>query len=147
MKITRSPRMRADAFWTFTNNVLGVVCGIAIFRIISKVVTAADYGKAALVLGIVGLLTQFIAGPKILAHLRLYFEHSRGGRGPMYEVAVRRVLLGTAAWMAAAYLVFAAVNRELSNPTYWVLALPAMLLLVLQTQLTGTFAFLEAQRR
>jgi O-antigen/teichoic acid export membrane protein len=146
-RLANSPRLLPDMFWTFSNNVVAVGSGLIVFKIISRWIPAGEYGKASLVLGVVGLLNQLIAGPAILAHLRLYFEHAREGRGDSYSRAVLRLLIWISMAMSAIYIVIAGVNVLLSNRIYWYLALPAVLLLFMQTQQTGTFAFLEAQKR
>src|SRR5437870_3262179 len=106
-RLRRAPRLLPDTFWTLTSNILNIISGILIFKLVSWYVPAAEYGKASLVLGIVGLLSQFIAGPTNMAHLRLYFEHAKEGRGGLYARAVSTLLLKTAATMAAIYLVIA----------------------------------------
>ena len=78
---------------------------------------------------------------------RLYFEHAKTGRGAHYEIAVRKHLLVTSAWLALIYLAVTVIGYAAGRTVYWNLAVPALLLLVLQTQLTGTFTFLEAERR
>jgi O-antigen/teichoic acid export membrane protein len=142
-RLRYSPRLVPDTLWTLTNNFLTVASGLVIFKIISHWIAASDYGRASLVLGIVGLLNSLIAGPLVLAHMRLYFDHAKNGEGEQYFQTVKRLLLLTAAGMSAVYLLFSGASAILGESVYWTLALPAILLLFTQTQLSGTFAFLE----
>src|SRR5438477_40152 len=145
-RLKYSPRLIPDTFWTLTNNLFTAASGILIFKVISKLVPASEYGQASLVLGIVALLNNLVAGPAILAHLRLYFQHSKEGSGNLYARAVSRLLIKTAVMMSGVYLVIALAYLAVADRVYWQLAIPAVLLLFTQTQQTGTFAFLEAEK-
>lgn len=146
-RLKYSPRMLPDIFWTLSSYLINALSGIFIFKIVSRWVPAQEYGQASLVLGIVGLLSQFIAGPVVLAHMRMYFEHAKEGLGRSYSRAVLSLLLRTSSLMSAIYLAVALVYFAFHNHVYVTLLLPAVLLLFVQTQLTGTFAFIEAEKR
>ena len=146
-RLKASPRMLPDTFWTLSSQLITAISGIVVVKIISRWVPAQDYGQASLVLGIVGLLNNLIAGPVVIAHMRMYFEHSRQGAGTSYSRAVLSLLLRTSALMSGIYLALALVYFALKNGVYLSLAIPAVLLLFAQTQLTGTLAFVEAEKR
>jgi O-antigen/teichoic acid export membrane protein len=145
-RLRQSPNLARDTFWTLLNNVLAVLSGVALFKAIAIYVPPPEYGKASLVLGVIALLSQFIAGPTIQAQFRLYFEHA-AERSRQFVAAAARLLLLVAAVMGVIYLGIAAAYRTAGNPVYWQLAFAAVVLLFLNTHLTGTFGLLEAQRR
>ena len=71
-------RLLPDAFWTLANNVMSVLGGLAVVKLVSLLVPAGIRG-ANLALGIVALLTLLIVNPVLTAQLRLYFDHARPG--------------------------------------------------------------------
>ncbi|MCU1285737.1 MAG: polysaccharide biosynthesis protein [Acidobacteriales bacterium] len=146
-RLRLSPRLLPDFLWTFGGNFFTALSGLFIFKIISRYVPAQEYGKASLVLGVAGLLSQFLAGPMVLAQLRLYFEQAKLGFAQEYATAIRKLLLVMAAVMSAIYLALAFFAQAKSNPIYLSLAIPAVLLIFTQTQLSGTLAILEGKKQ
>ncbi len=92
-------RLLPDAFWTLANNVISVLGGLAVVKLVSLLVPAGDYGDANLSLGIVALLTLFIVNPVLTAQLRLYFDHARPGAASSYVRSVEPLLLRCAGLM------------------------------------------------
>lgn len=145
--LANSRRVLPDAFWSLTSNVLGVIAGLAVVKIIGAMVPAADYGQAGLVLGVVGLLTQFIANPILSTQLRLFFEHAAKGTGGAHFAALQKLLTKVALVIMAAYLAVAFGYRLGGSAFYLALALPALLLIVVQPHLSANLNLLEAQRK
>jgi O-antigen/teichoic acid export membrane protein len=146
-RLANSPRMVPDLFWTLTANLVSAGSGIIVFKIISRWIPAHEYGQASLVLGIVGLLNQLLIGPVVLAHLRLYFEHAAEGRGLDYARALLQLLMRNAAILSGIYLAASAIYYRLGNHIYMSLAVPAVLLIFSQAQLSGTLSLLEAEKK
>lgn len=139
-------RVWRDASWSLAGNLLTVFSGLATLKIIGKLVPAAEYGAASLVLGVCALLNQFIAGPLLSERIRLYFDHLRkGDQRPLTRV-LRGLLLRTSALIAFIYLVLAAALYFKGQATYLQLLLPVMVLIFMQPQLSAAFAQLEAHR-
>ena len=140
-------RLLPDAFWTLLNNVLSVLGGLAVVKLVSMLVPASDYGEANLVLGIVSLLTLFLINPMLTAQLRLYFDHARSLAADSYVGAVEPMILRSAGLMAGAYLLIATVYRLGGQGSYLGLALPAILLCLLTPHVNATLNFIEARRQ
>lgn len=143
----RLVRVLPDAFWTLANNILNVVGGLAVIKLISSLVAEDQYGEASLVLGIVALLVQFVVNPLLTAHLRLHFDELRRGGGADFMHRLGPLLTKSGLAMAAAYLLIALVYLWRGHPAYLALLPPAFLLLFLQPRLSATFNLLEAQRK
>ncbi len=146
-RLANSPRMVPDLFWTLTANLVSAGSGVVVFKIISHWVPANEYGQASLVLGVAGLLNQLLINPVVAAHLRLLFAHSAAGRGRAYSRAFLQLLLRNAAILAVMYLAASALYFRLGNRVYLSLAVPAVLVIFSQAELSGTLALLEAEKK
>lgn len=146
-RLKNSPRMLPDMSWTLTANIFTVLSGFFVVKIISRWVPTHEYGEASLVLGVLSLLNNLIAGPAVLGYMRVFFEHVKERGAEAYIGAVSRLLLRTAVLMCAVYLAIALGYLTASDHLYWSLALPAVLLVFAQTQLSGTLGLLEVRKR
>lgn len=139
-------RVWRDASWSLAGNLFTVASGLATLKIIGKMVPAADYGAASLVLGVCALLNQFLAGPLLSERIRLYFDQMAQGNKRPLTSALKGLLLRTSVVIAAVYLAVAAVFHLRGQQIYLQLWLPVLLLVFMQPQLAAGLAQLEAQR-
>jgi O-antigen/teichoic acid export membrane protein len=139
-------RVWRDASWSLAGNLLTVASGVATLKIIGRLVPAADYGAASLVLGVCALLNQFIAGPLISERIRLYFDQMALGNKRPLSAALVGLLLRTSVLIATVYVAIAAIFYYRGQHVYLQLWLPVLLLVFMQPQLAAGLAQLEAQR-
>ena len=143
----RSRALLPDAWWSLVGNVFSVLSGLAAVKVIARFVPSAEYGRASLALGVIGLLTLFVLNPLLTAHLRLYFDHLKRGSADSYYAGSKWLLLCAAIVSTALYALIAIASRWTGNHLYLALLLPAALLLFITPHVTATYNYLEAQRR
>lgn len=139
-------RLRHDASWSLAGILLGLLSSLVTLKIIGKLVPAAEYGSASLVIGLVALLNQFIAGPLVSERVRLYFDHLKQGDTRPLARVLQGLLLRVSTLMTAIYLAFAGVLYFRGQAAYFELLLPVLILLFMQPQLVAAFGQLEAHR-
>ncbi len=139
-------RIRHDAAWSLAGNLLTVLSGLATLKIIGRMVDAAEYGAASLVLGVCALLNQFIANPLLAERLRLYFDTMKQGQAQSLSRAVESLLLRTSTLIAVIYLAVAGVFYLRGQSVYLQLFLPVVALIYMQPQLAAAYNQLEAHR-
>src|SRR5262249_8927622 len=147
MTVPGARRLRGvvpDAFWTFAQNVLGVLGSLAVVRIIASLVPPEQYGQASLSLGILALLSQLIVLPLLTANLRHHFDDLQ--RGPAdFMAQVAPLLTKCSLVMSVLYLATAVFQwAVLAHPAYLRLTLPALVLIFAQPRLSATLNSLEA---
>jgi O-antigen/teichoic acid export membrane protein len=143
----RSHTFFPDAGWSLAGNLFSVFGGLAAVKVIAAFVPNAEYGRASLVLGVIGLLTLLLVNPLLTAHLRLHFDHANaGGADPFYK-RFKWLLVGVGMFSTVGYALIAIIGRSTGNGLYLALVLPAALLLFVQPQASATNNCLEAQRR
>lgn len=137
----------SDAVWTGGGTALSAVAGLATVRLLATFVEPESYGRAALVLGLVGLLQSLLAGPFLIVHLRRYFESLKYGYAQLFRTSTLRAVTLIAALMVAAYFLVALGFKLLNlGDVYLALLIPAALVLVSQPLLTVQTSYLEANR-
>jgi O-antigen/teichoic acid export membrane protein len=146
-KLLRSPRLVPDALWSFSANAVSVTSGLAVVKIISKLVPSVEYGRASLVLGVLALLNGFLAGPALAVHLRLHFDYQRFGAAAWFARFSRRVLFGVSVGVTLLYLAVALAYAARGARLYLALLVPAAMIIFLQPQVSATTNYLEAHRR
>jgi len=139
----RSPTLLPDAKWSLAGILFSVFGGLAAVKVIAIFIPKAEFGRASLVLGVVGLLTLLMVNPLLTAHLRLYFDHMGSGRAENY---FQGLLLGVGILSTVCYTLFAILGRSRGNGLYLGLVLPAALLLLVQPYANATNNYLEGQR-
>ncbi|MBZ5668207.1 MAG: oligosaccharide flippase family protein [Acidobacteriia bacterium] len=143
----RSRTLLPDAWWSLTGNLFSVLGGLAALKVIAAFVPNAEFGRASLVLGVIGLLTLFLVNPLLTAHLRLGFDHANGGSADSYYARFRWLLVGVGMLSTICYALIAVIGRWAGNHLYLGLVLPAAMLLFVQPHASATNNYLEAQRR
>ena len=143
----RSRTLLPDAWWSLAGNLFSVLGGLAAVKVIAAFVPNAEYGRASLALGVVGLLTLFLVNPLLAAHLRLYFDHVHAGSADSYTTRFKWLLVGVGMLSTTSYALIAIIGRWTGNGLYLALVLPAALLLFVQPHASATNNYLEGQRR
>jgi O-antigen/teichoic acid export membrane protein len=143
----RSRTLLPDAWWSLAGNLFSVLGGLAAVKVIAAFVPNAEYGRASLALGVIGLLTLFLLNPLLAAHLRLYFDHVNDGSADSYTTRFKWLLVGVGMLSTTCYALIAIIGRWTGNGLYLALVLPAALLLFVQPHASATNNYLEAQRR
>jgi O-antigen/teichoic acid export membrane protein len=136
-----------DSFWSLLGNVAGIIGGVLQYKVIAALVPADQYGRAALVLGVLALLNMFLVNPLATAQLRLFFDYAQKGMAVQYQRRFRVLLYVVSGVCVLGYVVFALLARDGGNHVYWGLALPAVLVLISTPQATATSNFLELKRQ
>jgi O-antigen/teichoic acid export membrane protein len=143
----RSPTLRPDAWWSLAGNLFSVLGGLAAVKVIAAFVPDAEFGRASLALGVIGLLTLFLLNPLSTAHLRLYFDHTNGGSSDSFYVRFKWLLVGVGLLSIVCYTLIAVIGGWAGNRLYLGLVLPAAVLLFVQPHASATNNYLEARRR
>ena len=142
----RGRRIVADALWAS----LGV-SGSAVFSLlqvlaISRWADNADYGRATLVLGAIGLANGILIGPLSQSHLRLLFDYRQSGLELSFERVYTSLQVKVSVACVAAYLLFALAMAS-QGKTFYLASLPfACVILSIQPQFARELNRLEASR-
>ena len=150
MKILRfqiSHKFLSDASWSLAGNVLSVLTGLAVVKIITSLVVTRDYGQASLVMGVVALLNGLLVGPLMTAHLRVYFDYLERGMGRWFAKMFNRVLSVAGMVILLLYAFIALIFNLTGNTTYWELLIPVSILILAQPYLSTLTNYLESHRR
>jgi O-antigen/teichoic acid export membrane protein len=120
---------------------------LATVKIITRWVNPEAYGHASLLLGIVAVLNGMMAGPLMVAHLRLYFDYLNRHAGRWYIDTFQKIFLALGSSAAVTYLAFAAFTLWCGEPIFLKHVAAVFVILLAQPFFSARSNYLEAHRQ
>jgi O-antigen/teichoic acid export membrane protein len=120
---------------------------LATVKIITRWVNPEAYGHASLLLGIVAVLNGMLAGPLMVAHLRLYFDYLNRHAGQWYIDTFQKIFLALGSSAAVTYLAFAAFTLWCGEPIFLKHVAAVFVILLSQPFFSARSNYLEAHRQ
>ena len=139
-------KLFSDAIWSLSGNILSLIAGLAVVKIVTNFVQAEEYGQASLVLGVLALLNSFLAGPLMTVHMRIYFDYLERQLGRWYREAFKRIVVLLSLFVFIIYISIASVYSLGGNALYLKFFLPIALVIALQPRFDVFKIYLESHR-
>lgn len=142
-----SKKLLSDGIWSILGNLVSVVAGVATVKIVTNLVDTSAFGQASLALGLVALISGFIARPVLNAHNRAYFDYRQGKMGEWFVAIFNWILGFISAVIFLIYIATAIVYYFFKVPIYLQLVIPVGILTFSQTYLSALAIYIEANRQ